>query len=519
MGKSRLPERVSDQPAAIRSPTDGEFSLFPLALTPFEKFVLWDEKSSQPMTSFIELQFQTPFDRELLSDALVMAVHRNPLLASTIAEHQGTLCWIYDPNYRPPLRSLENEPPVREGRLIPIDLSRECGSRYWYGATKEGWTLLVQLHHACCDGVGLRRVLIDVLTGYAQGTCSASAGTKEQLSPDEKPSLEQELPTEKNTSAYRWEKVKPELLSRRFDFSDSFSGPPKTPITLWQRIKNTHYFLFQPPMSLIGKTALASTPANARMTEAMADVAEDSQPMISTVVSRELSQRILACTRDRRVGVNELALTLLFVACARWNEAHGVTNKHGRLRLLMPYDLRSRTDLWMSAANRLSFSFLGRTVAQCADTAELYASVRRETMVIKDSHLPLEFLNGLAWLSRRPKLMKWALKRHRRMATAVLTYAGDISRGMKRHFPEQDGVRLIGDARLANILAVPPARENTNVSLGLCVNWGQLCFSAAWNRDAFSPQQCREFLDQYVTLWTDWLDLEWQVDELATLPE
>jgi hypothetical protein len=57
------------------------------------------------------------------------------------------------------------------------------------------------------------------------------------------------------------------------------------------------------------------------------------------------------------------------------------------------------------------------------------------------------------------------------------------------------------------------------VSLGLCVNWGQLCFSAAWNRDAFSPQQCREFLDQYVTLWTDWLDLEWQVDELATLPE
>ena len=55
-------------------------------------------------------------------------------------------------------------------------------------------------------------------------------------------------------------------------------------------------------------------------------------------------------------------------------------------------------------------------------------------------------------------------------------------------------MRVVGDTHVTNIYAAPPIREHTNISLGLCVNWGQLCFSAAWNRAAMTPDQCEEFL-------------------------
>jgi hypothetical protein len=69
----------------------------------------------------------------------------------------------------------------------------------------------------------------------------------------------------------------------------------------------------------------------------------------------------------------------------------------------MPYDLRSRADLQMPAANRLSFSFLGRDARQCEDFSQLLASVQAEVQAIKDSRLPLDFLGALTLAERSPR--------------------------------------------------------------------------------------------------------------------
>ena len=103
----------------------------------------------------------------------------------------------------------------------------------------------------------------------------------------------------------------------------------------------------------------------------------------------------------------------------------------------MPYDLRSRVDLRMPAANRLSFSFLGRNADQCQDFDKLLASVQAEVLAIKESRLPLDFLDALKSAARCPCATKWVINRSRRMATVVLTYTGDISRGMQRDFPSK----------------------------------------------------------------------------------
>jgi len=102
--------------------------------------------------------------------------------------------------------------------------------------------------------------------------------------------------------------------------------------------------------------------------------------------------------------------------------------------------------------------------------------------------------------------MKFAISKSQRMATAVLTYTGDISRGMGRKFPQDGSIRRIGDARLRQILAAPPTRPNTNLALGLSINWGQICISASRNRAALSEKDCEEFLKLYQQKWLDWLD-------------
>ena len=84
---------------------------------------------------------------------------------------------------------------------------------------------------------------------------------------------------------------------------------------------------------------------------------------------------------------------------------------------------------------------------------------------MKQSQLPLDFVTALEAASRYPQAMRWIIRRSRNMATAVLTYAGDVSRGMQKYFPEQNGTRIVGDVHLDKILAAPPVRP-TPAGLG-----------------------------------------------------
>jgi hypothetical protein len=125
---------------------------------------------------------------------------------------------------------------------------------------------------------------------------------------------------------------------------------------------------------------------------------------------------------------------------------------------------------------------------------------------IRESRLPMDFVNALNVCDQWPGLAKWALQHSRRMATAVLTYGGDVSRGISHCFPPSQDARLIGDARISNVFGAPPVRENTHVSIGLSNNWGQLCMSAAWNNSVLSAQDCERFLDLYRDTWLQWCE-------------
>ncbi len=157
----------------------------------------------------------------------------------------------------------------------------------------------------------------------------------------------------------------------------------------------------------------------------------------------------------------------------------------------------------------MSFTFLGRTYSQCDDWSTLLASVSEETRHIRDTQLFADFLGGLKLASRFPRLMRRTVHRSRNMATVVMIYVGDVLRGSGRHFKIDENGAHADDATLVQLLAAPPTRQNTRLSLGLCTLQDKLLVSASWNRAEWTRADCLDFLDQFRLAWLYWLE-NWQ---------
>lgn len=466
---------------------DSAESIFPLPLSPLEKFFFWDDRPELPCTFFIEMRFASSLDVAVLEKCIARVVDRNPLLRANVTGDDRHLTWTL--NDKPfALWDLADVPPIVNGVVRPIDLRTDVGCRFWCETTQVCSRVLVQLHHCVCDAIAFRTVVIDILHLYKLATGN------ELLSSQDRSLL--------------YDRLNHSLLRERYNFEHL--GKPKRETTTWQRIKNAWYFHFQPPVPL------AKLPSN----EPTCGAHEETQnPLCNMLMEREFSQRVLNACQSKAYGVNELAIALLFRTCYQWNRLHGDKRRNGRLRILMPCDLRGRADLRMPATNRLSLSFLGRDYSQCEDLKGLIDSVLAELKDAKETHLYLDLLKGLELGCRWPRLMKWALARSDSMATAVITYTGDVSRGLNKLFPEVNELRSVGSASLFAIAGAPPVRRNTNISLAICINWGRICISASWNRSVFTGQDCSEFLELYKSGWQQWCEAEESLRGVYAEPE
>ncbi|MEM6469208.1 MAG: hypothetical protein AAF802_06530 [Planctomycetota bacterium] len=462
----------SSEPAAKNNE-----SVFPLPLAPMEHFLLLDDRQDCPLTSFIELHFEGELELEPLRVAIHRCLQRHPLLASRVEYDRGFPQWRFDPDFMPALQDmsrssvLETKDARGTPRLRPFDLAVEPGCRFWFDLKPSKSRLILQLHHAVCDGIGIRSFLIDLLAEYARS--SGATVSSPRYTPDS------------------------DRLLGRADFSAVEQSPPKIKLRWWEKLRNTYYFYLQRPHPLGGLDKHSRS-------EAMSAGASNNEPLLHQVFDKDSSLAIESRCKREGVRLNDLALAVLFRSCHRWNQESGTDSGKTRIRLLMPVDLRRRSDLRLPAANRLSFAFLGRTHEQCESWESLLKSVQVETQRIKDTRVYMDFLKGLQSLSNSPQRFRRAIDANRNMSTAVLTYSGDIARGMKSLFPKSGSNRQIGRVSLSKVLAAPPARENTNIALGVCSNWGQICISMNWSRNVFSPVDAKAFLDSFTSVLNDW---------------
>ncbi|MBA3314201.1 MAG: hypothetical protein H0T47_13065 [Planctomycetaceae bacterium] len=427
-----------------------------IRLTPFEAYMWADDSARHPMTALIEIEYSGRLQRSLFEAALSQTLLAHPLLRAVIDDTCRPPRWIVQENASPFLHwddefaSLEFPNGVEH-----IDLTAEVGLRVWVRAGEESGRVVLQLHHACTDGVGVTNFVTDFLRAYA------ALGNGEAV------------PTLRDHGALEWR--------------DRFYKRP------WLGRLKTLY-----GVATHARTWRRSRPIPLRD--------EDSGKRRSKRPMDSISHRVLdtpeleglvKAAHEADVTVNDLMLRDLLQVLAPRCE-HRATGVDDCVCVCMPVNLRAPEDAPMPAANKMFMSFLRRTPAQCRDAEGLLRSVREETSYIKRTRRGLRMLEvfRLAMLLRGE--VPQALLKKGSFATAVLSNLGRLV-GQDVGLPtDEDGRLLASGITVERLITAPNGRPGTAAVFVILTYAGRMIISLRFDPESLSDDSAQELLDAFV---------------------
>ncbi len=457
------------EPATIdRSAT--RLRLFPLHLSPIEIYMLADDHRGYPMSFVVQAQLSGQINRGAFEEALDEATARHPLLRARIATGKGALpCWMLASDQKPAVDWGAEETPIACPAGESIDLTKEIGLRVWVRQGGAGARVLLQFHHACCDGTGAYRFLGDLLAGYGMrtttvGKCPSLAAMDSTL-----------LRTRKHRSFGAAATSKRGLRRRAIKEFSKLLGRLPAPL--------------RPSVSAAGDR----------------NRAEDFPGFLCQSFDRNEHQRLRDAAVRSNVTFNDLLLRDLFLTLERWNRReqsrrHWPWTWRGRswLRILMPTDLRDGDDFEMPATNLSGCTFLTRNVRDCALPEELLTSIRDETAQIKARGAGGAFMDMVYVASKVRWLLPFALSRNLCLATAVLSNPADPSRRFTAQLPRQSGRVICGNLVLEEITGVPPLRPKMRAAFSISQYDRRLTISLRCDPHTFRMEDTAGLLELYV---------------------
>jgi NRPS condensation-like uncharacterized protein len=448
--------------------------LFPLPLTVFERLMIEDDRPEYPMNIVAILYFRGRLNEDAFVAAVGQAAGRHPMLLSQLRKNGRNAYWELVDAPKIPVTIVDGpEATSQQAPQPPIDIRNECGIRVIGRNAESESSVEIELHHASTDGQGCRFFIIDFVTAYAR-----IAGSPENPPP--------------------WLRINYDRLRHRGQFATKPASVPEAhsepeeKTTLLQKIKDAWAFANERPR-----------PLRTSHTKSI-DECQTSRILAHYFDPAETSHFQLLATKAETT-LNDVAIALMFQTTARWNEKHGARPKE-QVRVVMPTDLRDRRDGRMTAANRMSYAFIVRRIEDCRDTNDLLRGLFQQTRYIKQVRLGLDFLFMLGLLGKIPGAIRGFARMPSCFATVVLTNLGETTRQVRRRFPSQNGIPLVGDVLLERLIGVPPIRPRTRVSAGLCFCSGVMGISLRCDPKWITPDESQRFLDEYVAAWRIWAE-------------
>lgn len=440
-------------------------SVFPLPLAPFEEYILVDDRPGYRMTFFFELSFEGELSGPAFEDGLNAALSRHPLFTALVERRTWRRPrWISAGRIRPRVEWGSPGAPVPFPADDGIDLTRECGVRFFIRAGSGRTHMIVQFHHACCDGLGAVQFLSDLFAGYVR-----------HLTPDAP-----HLPD--------YQFVEPEKLSRRDDLHVQLWDPARRWRFVWESACQLARVALRPVAPLAAARA-AKPDENNRL---------DIHGSLTRTLEKRVMQGLKVSARRNGVSVNDLLLCELFQTLRDWKQAHATADLRTPLGILVPTNLRNERHDGMSAANVMSFHFCRRHVRECADPAELLASLHDEQVYVKRWRFSALFIGAMRALRVIPGVLSLVMSRNQCMATAVLSCVGDPSRALTAQYPVNlAGHAVIGNLVLTDVNAAPPIRRQTSAAFTAWQFDERLRIGLRCDPQVFSRTGADELLDLY----------------------
>lgn len=451
-------------------------------LTPFERFMWSDDRPRFPLVFQVDICFDGPLDAATMQEAFRFAIGRHPLLRATIHGTGRRATWVAPVDGWPELgvfpRDCRDEP-----RLAAIDLTTSPGLRGWMRETATGWDIKLLFHHACCDGQGARMFIQDMVLAYA-----LLRGVSQDRSP-----------------FFRLDVAE---LDRR----GSYPAAVGRAASLGWKLKNFWWFFSRRPQPTATGVGLkvASQGGDDRAEagdEGVSGSGEEAEiGLCSHTFSPEVSAMLQDPQRREDVSLNAVAVAILFSVLGEWQRSHGV-KPASWVRVSVPSDLRGREDERMPAANRYTYVFLNRRVADCGGWKELLTGVQAELQERLQTRFGVNFLARLRFLANRPRLMRWALGRETCFSTAVLTNLSDPSRRLRKRLPvDADQFFWLDGARCHDLtICTPPLRPKTHWGIGIFEYAGRITVTFRYNRRTITAADAEGMLARYIECWQEWL--------------
>lgn len=440
-------------------PVAPPMNLFPLTVTPFEEYMLADDRPAYPATAVMELDLAGAVDPERLQAALPLALERHPLLNSVV-EAGGLRRPRWRPADNPPSFDVDRlDVPLNaiDGDCLPLD--RQAGTRIWLRASDNRGRLTLQVHHACSDAIGKLTFLTDWLAIAAAPDLPAAA---RRLTPPQFDWLR------------RRDRLRPRLASRKLPPTASSGGS-------WRRISQF-------------------------LRRSCAPIATEPSPMAwpppwpgfqtAELPADELF-RLREAARQQDVTFNDWLLAGLFVSLADWAGQDSADDPERLLRVLVPYNTRAVEELRAPAANGIGFRILSQTQRATGDWETMCQDLSAEMERVRCERTS-DFMRMIHWLARLRLLTPIVRRWSGCSATAVLSNLGDLSRLFERELPTVDGEWAFGDLRVTGMRAAPPTREGTRLCVVVFTYAGRLHFVTRCDGRGLTADESQTILQRYV---------------------
>ena len=426
-----------------------------LPLTLFEQYLFHEDKRSYPCWILVRCRFAGSFDRDHLQRAWEDTTRRHPLLKSIVRRDWWRgLVWEEAPGYRPTISWDPVQQPSGWPRWEPIDLTRAPGIRLLVSDDGNTAHLFVQVHHAICDGIGIYRVIHDLLVQYAR----VRRGSAES----------QEM--------------------RR----EVFSGHPGRGRTTRERLKLAS-------SQLIGLLATLQLSRQAPVPLLPHNPAPNNGPLpqdLPAYLYRCLDQQEFQKLRDiakrLKVTINDLLIRDLSAAIGSWREAVQVGSREDWIRMAIPVSLRHPAEDPSLIANRIGIVVIDRRAKSLHNRERLLRRASEDMNLVKRHQLGFTFMILLALRRLIPGGIRRYAESQRCQASVIMSNLGIL-------FPEsplRDASNRIAvtGAVLEDVATAGPLRPATCALFVMTSYAGKFKINLSYDPRAISQPQAEALL-------------------------
>ncbi len=440
-----------------------------LPLTAFEEHMLLDDRASHPMVIVARFDFSGPAPLEKLHAAFDSVVRDEPLLSARIHRPRfGRPRWV--PGSPPLLRSsvaaeAASQSTAQTGPLPSIDPFSGPPLRAELLTRPGGWSVVIAVHHAACDGLGLMGFVERWLLAAASKT-----GRRKRNHADAMAALRS-----RGRVAASW-----------IEFARML---PRLKVGL----EGVQQYVARRVMRLDRPAAAGGGGQPSPSWEPR---------IVSAVLEPEDLRGLERRARAAGVMVNDLLIAAMITAVAQVAQGmqgvqdRGETRDDLWIRIGVPISLRTKSDHALPAANRVSMVFIDRQPAASADHEELVAGIHAEMELIRSHALGHIFPLSLEVGRLLPGGLQRTTESSQAQSTAVLSNLGRCFH--RSPLADGDDCIRVGDSCLDGWWMVPPVRPGTAFALATHETSGRRTLALHADPAAASEAEAAALLDRMV---------------------